>query len=302
LKYQSKEKENPDELNHDIFSRNAVRDFSDKMSYGSYLNLEKILSAQQFVTHQHDEALFIIIHQVSELWIKLMLLEMDAAQENIRKDNLKMAFKMFSRVSKIQEQLVASWGILSTMTPPEFQSFRESLGNASGFQSYGYREIEYRLGNKNPVKLKPHSSDKVLHDHLVGVMSKKSLYDETIALLHRSGLKIDKEILERDFSEKHVTNQSVRDAWYVIYSNTEKYWDLYELAEKLVDIEDSLKQWRFRHLVTVSRTIGVQKGTGGTDGASYLENALKVSFFPELWEVRGDILNTKNMTCPFNYK
>ena len=272
-----------------IFPDGAHGDFSKEMSYGDYLGLDSLLSSQHPVSSEHDEPLFIIIHQATELWMKLILHEMAAAIHLVREDNLQPAFKMLARVSNIQTQMIQSWSVLSTMTPSDYLSFRDKLGQSSGFQSYQYREIEYRMGNKNPALLKPHAHREDIHARLTTALNDRSIYDEAIALLARQGFDIDQEILDRDFAERHQSNESVRQAWASVYRNTSDHWELYELAEKLVDLEDSFQQWRFRHLKTVSRIIGMRRGTGGTSGVNYLEKALSYCFFPELWELRTEL-------------
>lgn len=267
----------------------AHHDFTDAMSYSDYLGLDLLLSAQQPVSQEHDEPLFIIIHQATELWMKLVLHELKAAQGCIAQDNLAPAFKMLSRVSKIQTQLIQSWSVLGTMTPADYLTFRDQLGQSSGFQSYQYREIEYRMGNKNPALLAPHAHEPEIHQCLVDAINAPSLYDVTVALLARQGLPIDRDILDRDPALRYQRNDSVQAAWMAIYRDPEHHWDLYELAEKLIDLEDSFQQWRFRHLRTVSRIIGNKRGTGGTSGVGYLEKALSYVFFPEIWDVRTDL-------------
>ena len=269
-----------------ILPSGAHSDFRREMSYGGYLDLDALLSCQKPLTDEHDEPLFVMIHHVSEIWMKLILHELGTAMNLIRKDTLPPAFKMISRVSKIQSQLLQSWGVLATMTPADYLRFRDKLGYSSGFQSYQYREIEYRFGNKNAAMLRPHAHLEKLHAHLSAVLHAPSIYDETIALLARRGLPVAPELLKRDFSERHQAHDSVREAWLTVYRNTERYWDLYELAEKLVDMEDSFQQWRYAHLRTVTRIIGMRRGTGGTDGVPYLQKALNYCFFPELWDIR----------------
>ena len=267
----------------------AHSDFTENMSYGDYLGLDRLLSAQHPVSEEHDEPLFIIIHQATELWMKLVLHELKAAQACIEADDLQPAFKMLSRVSKIQTQLIQSWSVLGTMTPADYLTFRDQLGHSSGFQSFQYREIEYRLGNKNPALLAPHKHKPEVHDRLQDALNSPSLYDSTLRLLARHGLDIDSALLDRDVSQRHASDASVLAAWGVVYQDTARYWDLYNLAEKLVDLEDSFQQWRFRHLRTVSRIIGMKRGTGGTSGVGYLEKALSYIFFPELWDVRTEL-------------
>lgn len=272
-----------------VMPEGAHDNFDGEMSYGDYLGLDKILTAQYPQSEEHDEPLFIIIHQATELWMKLIIHEVAAAQRLIAEDNLSPAFKMLSRVSKIQTQMIQSWSILATMTPADYLRFRDSLGQSSGFQSYQYREIEYRLGNKNRALLKPHAHRDDLRTRLETALSDPSLYDQAILLLARRGFDIDADIIHRDWAERHKANASVEAAWTKVYHNTDEYWDLYELAEKLVDLEDSFQQWRFRHLKTVSRIIGHRRGTGGTAGINYLEKALQYCFFPELWDLRASL-------------
>jgi len=264
----------------------AHTDFAGRVSYAGYLDLDQILGAQRPLSDEHDELLFIIIHQASELWMKLVLHELKAARDCIRADDLRPAFKMLARVAAIQTQLIQSWSVLSTMTPADYLKFRDVLGHASGFQSHQYREIEFLLGNKNPALLKPHEHRSDIHDGLQEVLSAPSLYDEVILLLARQGFAIDRAVTERDWTHSHASNDSVLRAWSAIYRDTQQYWGLYELAEKLVDLEDSFQQWRFRHLKTVMRIIGFKRGTGGTAGVSYLERALEYRLFPELWDLR----------------
>lgn len=259
------------------------------MGYGDYLKLDQLLSAQTPVTDQHDEMLFIIIHQATELWMKLMIHETAAAVEHIKKDDLQPAFKMLSRVSRIQSQLIQSWDVLSTMTPSDYLAFRDGLGQSSGFQSYQYRTLEFLLGNKRGAMLKPHAHRPDLHDPLRRIFEAPSLYDECLKLLSRRGLSIPEECLDRDWTQIRSPHPGVTDAWREIYKNTETYWDLYELGEKLVDVEDWFRQWRFRHLTTVARIIGERQGTGGTEGVGYLKKAMDIRFFPELWEVRTEL-------------
>lgn len=261
-------------------------DFSQGMTYGDYLQLDQILTAQKPLSSSHDEHLFIVIHQTTELWMRLILHELRAAIDVLRADDIRPAFKMLSRISRIQSQLIQSWDVLSTMTPADYLTFRDLLGHASGFQSYQYRTIEFMLGNKNRAMLEPHRDRPHIHAALEAALNGPSLYDEAIALLARRGLPVAGEVLNRDFSVRHVSHPSVRDAWLTVYRDTEANWDLYELAEELVDLEDWFQQWRFRHVTTVERIIGFKRGTGGTAGVSYLKHALDIRFFPELWEVR----------------
>jgi tryptophan 2,3-dioxygenase len=233
--------------------------------------------------------LFIIIHQVSELWMKLILHELKGAIEAIENDELSTAFKMLARVSKTQTQIIQAWDVLSTLTPSEYMQFRDSLGQASGFQSYQYRMIEFALGYKTPHVLKIYEKDKDLHEELKDAYEEPGIYDVAIKALSRAGLPIDKEILDRDVTETYGKNDSVMQAWLTVYRDVETYWDLYELAEKLVDIEDWLQQWRFRHMKTVERIIGFKQGTGGSSGVGYLKKVLDHRFFPELWDIRTEL-------------
>ncbi|WP_226669874.1 tryptophan 2,3-dioxygenase [Metabacillus litoralis] len=264
-------------------------DFTNNMTYGEYLNLDKILSAQNRLSGHHDEMLFIVIHQVSELWMKLILHETQAAIKSIESDELSTAQKRLARVSKTQSQIIQAWDVLSTMTPSEYMEFRDSLGQASGFQSYQYRMIEFALGYKTDHVLKIYQKDPELHKTLTQAFEAKSLYDVAIAALHRAGLHIDEEILNRDVTKTYQDHESVRLAWMEVYRNTDKYWELYELAEKLIDLEDWLQQWRFRHMKTVERVIGFKMGTGGSSGVGYLKKVLDQRFFPELWAIRTEL-------------
>jgi len=265
---------------------NIHTDFNNEMSYDDYLKLDQILSAQQPLSTEHDEMLFIVIHQSSELWLKLAGHELDSAIRCIQANNFGPAFKVIARVKQIFIQLTQSWNILSTLTPSDYLKFRDDLGKSSGFQSYGYRKLEFMLGNKNKDMLKIHASAPKIHQELEELLNKPSLYDEVIKVMAMSGFTIDKDVTNRDFTQPYQSNKSVVDAWLKVYQQPEKYFELYELAEKLVDIEDSFQQWRFKHMYTVQRIIGHKHGTGGSSGVSFLKRALDVSFFPELFEVR----------------
>ena len=264
-------------------------DFKKHMSYGDYLGLETLLTAQNPLSGAHDETLFIIIHQASELWIKLCLHELAAAIAQIQKDDLGPAFKMMARVARVQALLIQSWEILSTMTPFDYASFRGSLGKSSGFQSFQYRMLEFRLGNKNPAMARVFDANKRVAKQVREALDGPSLYDASLALLARRGLKIPKTKLVRDFSQPYVADHRVTDAWRAVYRDTSKHWDLYELAEKLVDLEYRFHLWRFSHMKTVERIIGSRPGTGGTSGVNYLKKALELTFYPELWAVRSEI-------------
>jgi len=264
----------------------AEMDFSKKMSYADYLGLDKLLNAQKPLGETHDEVLFIIQHQTSELWMKLALHEINAARIAIQKDQFRPAFKMLARVSKIFEQLNNAWDVLRTMTPSEYTSFRDDLAQSSGFQSHQYRMIEFTVGNRNKAMLKPHSHRPDITEQLQQELQQPSLYDEVILALLRCGFEISPEVLERDQSTRHTHHASVEDAWKLVYESPEQYWTLYELAEKLVDFEDYFRRWRFNHVTTVERVIGFKRGTGGTGGVTYLKKMLEVELFPELWRVR----------------
>jgi len=271
---------------HQALPEGAHTEFDRSMGYGEYLDLATLLSAQKPVTDEHDEPLFIMIHQISELWMKLAIHELGAAAKCIAQDNLRPTFKMLSRVSAIQAQLIEAWAVLSTMTPSDYLKFRDQLGHSSGFQSYQYRQIEYFLGNKKPAFLAPHRHDAAIMELLGNTLNNPSLYDEAVLLLSRRGFAIDSDVINRDWSKSHEANPSVQAAWLTIYQDIDAHWDLYELAEKLIDLEESFQRWRFRHLITVSRIIGHKRGTGGTSGVDYLTKALDYRFFPELWDVR----------------
>ena len=261
-------------------------DFSQRMTYGEYLHLDKILSSQHRLSDHHDEMLFIIIHQVSELWMKLILHEVQAAIRHIEKDDFDPAFKMLARVSRTQTQIIQAWDVLSTLTPAEYMQFRSYLGQASGFQSFQYRLIEFAMGYKTEHILKIYEKEPELHRQLMVAYQAPSLYDVSIKALARAGFKINPQLLERDYTQPYQEDPSVEEAWLTVYRNVDRYWYLYQLAEKLVDIEDSFMQWRFRHMKTVERIIGFKRGTGGSSGVAYLREGLNQYFFPELWKLR----------------
>jgi tryptophan 2,3-dioxygenase len=273
----------------DLAGENVHWDFRDAMSYADYLGLKELLHCQRPLSGQHDEMLFITIHQASELWIKLCLHEITAAIRQLRQDELGPAFKMLSRIARVQMQLIQSWEILSTMTPFDYSSFRDSLGQSSGFQSFQYRMLEFRLGNKNAKMARVFDSDLELSGLVHSALIEPSIYDESLALLARRGIAIPDSKLRRDFVEPYVEDQRVTEAWRTVYRDVEKYWDLYELAEKLVDLEYRFHLWRFSHMKTVERIIGAKPGTGGTSGVKYLKKALDLTFYPELWAVRSEI-------------
>jgi len=271
---------------YDPSTEGARTDFSDQMSYGDYLALDAVLTAQHPLTDAQDELLFIIQHQTSELWMKLAIREITAARDAIREGRLQPAFKMLARVSRIFEQLNNAWDVLRTMTPSDYTTFRDALGPSSGFQSYQYRQIEFMLGNRNHAMLRPHAHRDDITEMLKAELATPSLYDEALALLAREGIAVPEAVLSRDVSAPYAAHDEVIAAWHRVYSAPEKHWPLYELAEKLVDFEDYFRRWRFNHVTTVERVIGFKRGTGGTGGVSYLKKMLEVELFPELWRVR----------------
>ena len=271
---------------YDPSTEGAKTDFSDQMSYGDYLALDAVLTAQHPLTDAQDELLFIIQHQTSELWMKLAIREITAARDAIREGRLQPAFKMLARVSRIFEQLNNAWDVLRTMTPSDYTTFRDALGPSSGFQSYQYRQIEFMLGNRNHAMLRPHAHRDDITEMLNAELATPSLYDEALALLAREGIAVPDAVLSRDVSAPYEAHDDVIAAWHRVYNAPEKHWQLYELAEKLVDLEDYFRRWRFNHVTTVERVIGFKRGTGGTGGVSYLKKMLEVELFPELWRVR----------------
>ncbi|OCP19308.1 MULTISPECIES: tryptophan 2,3-dioxygenase [unclassified Ensifer] len=271
---------------YDPSKEGAQMSFKGRMSYSDYLMLEKVLDAQEPLSNAHDEMLFIIQHQTSELWMKLALHEINAAVRSVREDRLEPAFKMLTRVARIFEQLNSAWDVLRTMTPSEYTQFRESLGQSSGFQSWQYRAIEFLAGNRNVAMLGPHAHRPDIMEKLEAILAAPSLYDEAIRLLARNGFDVGEEADKADWRETRKESDKVFTAWQTVYRDPERYWMLYELAEKLVDFEDYFRRWRFNHVTTVERIIGMKRGTGGTSGASYLKKMLEVELFPELWHVR----------------
>jgi tryptophan 2,3-dioxygenase len=266
----------------------ARLDFAGAMSYGDYLRLDAILGAQAPRSADHNEMLFIVQHQATELWMKLALHELLAAREHVRRDDLQPAFKMLSRVARIMAQLNQSWDVLSTLTPAEYSAFRAELGSSSGFQSYQYRAIEFLLGQKNAVMIQPHRHRADLAQRLQQLLEEPSLYDEAVRVLVRRGL-LPPSHAERDWSVPRAFDPAVCEAWVAVYRDTASHWELYELAEKLVDLEDAFRQWRFRHATTVERVIGLKRGTGGTSGVAYLRKLLEAELFPELWRARTEL-------------
>jgi len=261
-------------------------DLGSSLSYGQYLQLDKLLAAQRPLSSEHNETLFIIVHQVSELWMRLMLHELTAALACVQRDDIGPALKMLARISRTQTQLISVWDVLSTLTPFEYSAFRNELGRSSGFQSLQYRLLEFTFGNKNPEMLVVHQRDPQAFAILKRALEAPSLYDEVLRLLSRRGYEIPEDYLVRDFSQPYKASKQVAGAWLGVYHNAESGWDLYELAEKLIDLDHNFQLWRFHHLKTVERIIGYKRGTGGTGGVSYLAKALELKFFPELWQIR----------------
>jgi len=270
----------------DLSDEQVYWDLSESLSYAQYLSLDKLLDAQHPLSYQHDEMLFIMIHQVSELWMKLCLHELHATVACIRKDDLGPTFKMLSRVSTIQQQLLQSWDVLATITPYDYSAFRNALGKSSGFQSCQYRMLEFLIGNKNAGTIEVFRADQPSYEMLDRTLRAPSLYDEVLRLLSRRGLDVPAAAIDRDFSQPYQASKQVAAAWLSVYHNSEKDWDLYELAERLVDLDYKFQLWRFSHVKTVERIIGYKRGTGGTGGVSYLTKALELKFFPELWTIR----------------
>lgn len=260
--------------------------FKDRMSYSDYLHLEQVLTAQKPLSSAHDELLFIIQHQTSELWMKLAIHEIRSAIRAIRADQLEPSFKMLTRVARIFEQLNSAWDVLRTMTPSEYTEFRDALGQSSGFQSWQYRAIEFLAGNRNPAMLRPHEHRSEHLAELEAILAEPSLYDEAILLLARNGFDIGAEAERTNWRETREESEAVLAAWRAVYRDPQRYWMFYELAEKLVDFEDYFRRWRFNHVTTVERIIGLKRGTGGTSGVAYLRKMLEVELFPELWKVR----------------
>ena len=267
----------------------AQLDFSHDMSYGDYLQLDAVLNAQKPLSPAHDEMLFIVQHQTSELWMKLMLHELHAAMAHIARDELPPAFKMLARVSRIMEQLVHAWDVLATMTPPEYSALRPYLARSSGFQSHQYRCIEFAMGNKNAAMLQPHAHHPQRLATVRAAYEAPSLYDECLRLLARRGLPVPQGHLQRDWTQPYEASDAVEQAWLIVYRDPKAHWDLYQLGEELTDLEDTFRLWRFRHVTTVERVIGFKRGTGGTGGVSYLRKMLDVVLFPEIWRLRTDL-------------
>jgi tryptophan 2,3-dioxygenase len=270
----------------DLSDEEVHWDLGESPSYGQYLHLDRLLDAQHPLSYHHDEMLFITIHQVSELWMQLCLHELGATVACVRRDDLGPTFKMLARVSTIQQQLLQAWDVLATITPSDYSAFRNSLGKSSGFQSAQYRMLEFMIGNKHADTIKVFRGDPAVHAQLERALRAPSLYDEVLRLLSRRGFDLPPESIDRDFTQPYRASKQVAAAWLSVYHNSEKQWDLYELAERLVDLDYRFQLWRFAHMKTVERIIGHKRGTGGTGGVSYLTKALELKFFPELWTIR----------------
>ena len=274
---------------YDPAKEGAKSDFSQAMSYGDYLNIDTMLSQQHCQSSAHDEMLFIIQHQTSELWMKQILHEMSAARLALEQGKLANMFKMLSRVSRIFEQLNNQWDVLRTMTPADYTAFRDALGPSSGFQSYQYRLIEFVMGNRNPNMLKPHAHVIEVHQMLAAELARTSFYDEVVAYLFNELDGNTNAMPAPQMDTPHQAQPEIQARWKVVYEDIETHWSLYELAEKLVDLEDYFRRWRFNHVTTVERVIGFKRGTGGTSGVQYLRKMLEVELFPELWHLRGEL-------------
>jgi tryptophan 2,3-dioxygenase len=272
-----------------VAEEGAQLDLGADMSYSDYLHLDALLNAQHPLSPAHDEMLFIVQHQTSELWMKLLLHELNSAIGAIVAGDLHAAFKMLARVSRVMEQLVSAWTVLSTMTPPEYTAMRPYLLRSSGFQSAQYRCIEFMLGNKNAAMLKPHAHRPEILVRVEAAWRAPSLYDESLKAMARHGIAVPATHLDRDWTAPYQADAGVQQAWLSVYRDPAAHWDLYQLGEKLTDLEDAFRLWRFRHVTTVERVIGFKRGTGGTGGVSYLRKMLDVVLFPELWSLRTDL-------------
>lgn len=273
-------------MTYDPAADGAQMSFDGRMSYGDYLRIDAILGAQSPLSPAHDELLFIIQHQTSELWMKLALHELDAARQMIAANRAREAFKILARIARIFEQLNNAWDVLRTMTPSDYSTFRDALGQSSGFQSWQYRLIEYAVGNRNLAMLRPHAHRPDIMAKLEAELARPTLYDEALRHVARAGLPVPDHVLTRDLRQPWAFDAGVLEMWQQVYRDPQQHWEAYELAEKLVDFEDFFRRWRFNHLTTVTRVIGMKRGTGGTSGGSYLKRMLEVELFPELWQVR----------------
>jgi tryptophan 2,3-dioxygenase len=266
-------------------------DLSGRMTYSGYLDLDRLLSAQHVRSDppHHDELLFIIQHQTTELWFKLVIHELRAAMASIRADDLEPCFKILARVKHIQSQLVDQWSVLSTLTPTEYVQFRHVLGSGSGFQSVQYRIVEFMLGNKSRDMLRVHQHDEAALAELTVALEEPSIYDEFLRYLARRGMDVPRDVLERDVAEPHERHDGVVEVFRRIYADPEEHWDAYEMCEKLIDIDEQFSLWRFRHMKVVARVIGYKRGTGGSSGVPFLRQMIEHVFFPELWDVRTEL-------------
>jgi tryptophan 2,3-dioxygenase len=269
----------------------VVRDFRGTMSYADYLHLDEVLSAQHPVSRpaHHDEMLFIIQHQTSELWLKLVLHELRAAMRHLGEDDLRLAMKNLARIKHVQRTLIEQWSVLATLTPTEYLEFRGSLASSSGFQSHQYRAVEFALGNKSAAMLEVFRHDEPRRRELAELLEAPSLYDEFLRHLARRGWPVPPDVLDRDVTKTHVLHDGVVEVFRGVYRDVQEHWEVYEACEDLVDLEDNFQVWRFRHLRTVQRTIGVRRGTGGSSGVGFLARALDLTFFPELYAVRTEL-------------
>ncbi|MCL3883507.1 tryptophan 2,3-dioxygenase [Marivita sp. GX14005] len=273
---------------YDPAREGAQMAFDGRMAYGDYLGLDALLNAQHPLSDAPDEMLFIVQHQTSELWMRLALHELHAARHMLGQDDIRPAFKLLARVARIFEQLNSAWDVLRTMTPSDYTRFRDALGQSSGFQSAQYREIEFLLGNRNAAMIRPHAHRAEIAERLKAELARPSLYDCALARL-AGAVDLPPEALGRDRARPHAPNEAAQAGWAKVYRDPARYWDLYELAEKLVDLEDYFRRWRFNHVTTVERIIGFKRGTGGTGGVSYLKRMLEVELFPDLWHLRTDL-------------
>ena len=275
------------------FEESIHTNFKSKLDYKGYLCLDKLLGAQKPLSNpeHHDEMLFIIQHQTSELWMKLAVHELKAAVKHVKQDELSPCFKILSRVKQIQRMLFEQWAVLETLTPTEYAQFRGVLGQSSGFQSFQYRMIEFLLGNKDANALRVFAHDAVHQVELKSILNSPSLYDEFLMILHRRGFAIPSSCIERDWSLPYEENLDLIPVFKTIYDDPTQHWDAYEMCEKLVDVEESFALWRFRHVKTVERIIGFKRGTGGSSGVPFLQKAMSIRLFPELWDVRTEIGN-----------
>jgi tryptophan 2,3-dioxygenase len=273
----------------DVAGEAVYWDVPRAQTYGDYLRLDRLLGAQEPRSADHDEMLFIVVHQASELWMKLALHEVKAAMGHLRQDELLPCFTTLTRIAHIQQQMLQAWDVLATLTPFDYARFRNQLGRSSGFQSWQYRLLEFTIGNKNRELVAVHRTDPEAFAALEAALAAPSLYDEVLQLLSRRGFGIPEDRLVRDFADPYVPHKQVTAAWLAVYHSTATHWDLYQLAEKLMDLDHRFQLWRFSHLKTVERIIGQKRGTGGTSGVNYLAKALELRFFPELWAARTSL-------------